>query len=57
MTIIGQTYKGFDVVDKLASLESKTNGTYLVPVEDVMIKSVKISTYTAEDEGNKGDLE
>lgn len=50
MTIIGQTYKGFDVVDALASLESKSNGTYLTPNEEIMIKSVKISTYSSEDD-------
>lgn len=57
MTIIGQTYKGFDVVDKLASLEAKNNGTYLVPNEDVMIKTIKITTYSAEEDEKKSDLE
>lgn len=55
MTIIGQTYKGFDVVDALASLEAKTNGTYLTPNEDIIIKSVKITTYSPEDETKNDD--
>lgn len=50
MTIIGQTYKGYDVVDALASLEAEENGDYRTPIEDVMIKSVKISTYSSEEE-------
>lgn len=48
MTIIGQTYEGFDVVDKLASLESQDNGKFLTPKEDVKIISVTIDTYKAE---------
>ncbi|MBP5581134.1 MAG: peptidylprolyl isomerase [Ruminococcus sp.] len=50
ITVIGQTYKGMDVVEKLASLETQDMGSYKVPVEDIMIKSVKISTYSAEEE-------
>ncbi|WP_024861207.1 peptidylprolyl isomerase [Ruminococcus flavefaciens] len=50
LTVIGQTYKGFDVVEKLANLEANEIGVYKVPVEDVMINSVTISTYSAEDE-------
>ena len=50
ITVIGQTYKGFDVVEKLANLEANEVGVYKVPVEDVMINSVTISTYSAEDE-------
>lgn len=45
MTIIGQTYEGFDVVEKLASLESENNGYYKIPKEDVMINSVTIAEY------------
>lgn len=48
MTIIGQTYEGFDVVEKLASLESQNNGYYKIPVDDVMINSIVISEYGAE---------
>lgn len=46
MTIIGQTYEGFDVIEKLSSLEGKNTGKYFTPTEDVMIKSIKIETYT-----------
>ena len=50
MTVIGQTYKGMDVVEKLASLEVQEIGAYKVPVQDVKIKSVTISTYSAAEE-------
>ncbi len=50
MTVIGQTYSGMDVVEKLSALETQNNGIYKYPVEDVMIKSVTISTYSAEEE-------
>ncbi|MBO4878340.1 MAG: peptidylprolyl isomerase [Ruminococcus sp.] len=46
MTIIGQTYEGFEVIDALSSLESKDNGAYHIPVEDVKIKTVTIGTYS-----------
>ena len=49
LTIIGQTYAGFDVVDKLASLESQDNGKFLTPKEDVKIINVKIDTFKAGD--------
>ena len=49
MTVIGQTYYGLDVVEKLASLETRNVGNYKFPAEEVMINSVKISTYSAED--------
>ena len=49
MTVIGQTYSGFDVVEKLASLETEDKGSYKFPVEDIMINSITISTYS-EDE-------
>lgn len=50
MTVIGQTYKGMDVVEKLASLEVQEMGAYKVPVQDVKIKSVVIGTYSAAEE-------
>ena len=50
MTIIGQTYEGLDVVDKLASLKYEENGAYNQPVPDAMIKSIRISTYSSKDE-------
>lgn len=47
VTIIGQTYDGLDVADKLASLETQDSGKYNVPVEDVKINSVKIEKYSS----------
>ena len=55
MTVIGQTYSGIEVVEKLASLETNNIGNYKFPAEDVMINSVKISTYSLEEESLKGD--
>ena len=54
MTVIGQTYSGMDVVEKLASLKTRDTGNYKYPIDDVMINSVTISTYSAKDE-NKND--
>lgn len=51
MTVIGQTYSGLDVVEKLANLKTENKGSYKFPVEDVMINSVTISTYS--DDENK----
>jgi cyclophilin family peptidyl-prolyl cis-trans isomerase len=48
LTVIGQTYEGLDVVEKLASLETENNGIYKLPKEDIMINSVKIDVYKAE---------
>ncbi len=50
MTVIGQTYSGMDVVEKLASLETQNTGNYKYPVDDVMIRSIKIGTYSSKDE-------
>lgn len=52
MTIIGQTYEGFDVIERLSSLEGKKTGKFFTPTEDVMIKSVTISAYTDESGGS-----
>lgn len=47
MTVIGQTYEGIDVIEKLSSLKvSDSKDTEKIPVDDVMIKSVKISKYS-----------
>lgn len=46
MTIIGQTYEGLEVVEKLADLESELTGKYKTPKDDVMIKSITIGTYS-----------
>ena len=48
VTVIGQVYDGLDVIDALTSLETENNGKYLIPKEDIMILSVKIDTYSAE---------
>lgn len=48
MTVIGQTYQGFDVIEKLASLETENSGIYLIPKDDIIINSVVISEYTSE---------
>ncbi len=47
MTIIGQIYEGLDVLDELTKLqtsESEDTG-YNVPTDDVIINSIKISTF------------
>lgn len=48
VTIIGQTYEGLDVIDALTELDTENNGKYMIPKEDIMIKTVKIDTYSAE---------
>ncbi|MCM1131929.1 MAG: peptidylprolyl isomerase [Ruminococcus flavefaciens] len=48
MTVIGQTYEGFDVIEALANLETLDSGIYNIPKEDVMINSVEIAEYTSE---------
>lgn len=53
MTVIGQTYKGLDVVDKLASLETENNGPYKIPKDDIMIISVKIDKYSNNNSGSE----
>lgn len=52
MTIIGQTYKGFDVIEKLSSLETLEldDEIYKIPKEDIMINSVRISQYSEAEE-------
>lgn len=50
MTIIGQTYEGFDVIEKLTDLEVKVNENTTdnskIPVDDIMVISVEIGTYS-----------
>jgi peptidyl-prolyl cis-trans isomerase B (cyclophilin B) len=55
MTVIGQTYSGIEVVEKLASLETNNIGNYKFPAEDVMINSVKISTYSSAEETSEAE--
>lgn len=50
MTVIGQTYEGMDVVEKLASLETSDKGSYSIPKEDILINSVEIAVYAENDE-------
>lgn len=53
MTVIGQTYEGLDVVEKLASLETSDSGSYSTPKEDIMINSVKIDKFSKNDQPSK----
>ena len=48
VTIIGQTYEGFDVIDKLTSLEVQpsSDDKSRIPVEDIMVISVEIGKYS-----------
>lgn len=55
VTVFGQTYEGFDVIEKISSLQSDES-TYR-PLETVMVKSVTISTYNSEDAGNSSSAE
>lgn len=48
MTVIGQTYEGFDVIEALANLETENSGVYKIPKEDIMINSVIITEYSEE---------
>lgn len=50
ITVIGQTYQGIEVVEKLSQLEGSSNGSYVIPEQDIMINSVRISEYSAESE-------
>lgn len=46
IVIIGQAYEGLDVIEALSTLETtETDGASKTPVDDVMINSVKITTY------------
>ena len=47
-TVFGQVVEGFDVIDSIATVEVTDNGSgdNTKPVEDIIIKSVKV--YTAE---------
>ncbi len=55
VTVFGQTYEGLDVVEKLSGIQSDEK-TYR-PLENVMIKSVTISSYGSEEAGNTGSTE
>ena len=46
-TIFGQVYEGLDIVDKISSVKLTTcnTGEVSLPVEDIIIESVKITEY------------
>ena len=46
VTVFGQTYEGMDVVEQLCNIPTESNGR---ASENVMIKSVTISEYSAEE--------
>ncbi|MGB4092906.1 MAG: peptidylprolyl isomerase [Ruminococcus flavefaciens] len=48
MTVIGQTYQGMDVIEKLSALETENKGPYKIPKDDIMIISVTIDKYGEE---------
>ena len=49
ITVFGQTYEGFDVIDKLTDLEVVQDEDEIkIPVDDVMIETIEISTYGEE---------
>lgn len=48
MTIFAQTYEGFDVIDEITAVQIDAESEQNAPVEDILIESVKISTYAQE---------
>lgn len=51
ITVFGQTYEGFDVIEELTSLEVEEDSDETkIPVEDIMIETIDISTYGEEKE-------
>ncbi len=49
ITVFGQTYEGFDVIEKLTDLEFEEDEEEVkIPVDDIMIKTIEISTYGEE---------
>lgn len=46
-TVFGQVYEGIDVVDEITKVEKtmSSSGEKSVPVEDIIIESVEVSTY------------
>ena len=48
-TVFGQVFEGFDVLDKLTEVSVKTNaqGEKSMPIDDIIISSVTIETYTS----------
>lgn len=57
-TVFGQVYEGFDVIDKINTVDVTTNasGEKSMPIQDVIISSVTIETYKASTaEASKAD--
>ena len=50
ITVFGQTYEGFDVIDKLTHLEYERDEEeeIKIPVEDIMIETIEIETYSSD---------
>ncbi len=47
VTVFGQTYDGFEVIEKLTSLETTTTDDGLkIPVEDIKIETIEIGQYS-----------
>lgn len=46
-TVFGQVYEGFDVIDEISSIEVEDNGSgeESKPVEDIIIKSVRVTVF------------
>ena len=52
ITVFGQAYEGFDVIDKLTDLEvevSEEDEERKIPVEDITIETIEIETYSQKD--------
>ncbi|MDE5754134.1 MAG: peptidylprolyl isomerase [Oscillospiraceae bacterium] len=50
MTVFGQVYQGFDVIQEIcaAQLQEENTQGYTPPAEDILIRSVRISEYISE---------
>ena len=46
-TVFGQVFEGMEVVDQIASVETKLSNSNEMskPVEDVVIESIEVTTY------------
>lgn len=58
ITVFGQTYEGYDIIEKLTSLEvEKTEDGLNIPVEDIMIETIEISTYSGENTSDEETMD
>ena len=49
IVVFGQVYEGLDIVEQLSELKVEENeGSTKIPVDDVMINSIKIDKYSSE---------